>query len=106
MLRNELYIPWFNNSDWGFEVIDGEFSGVVVQVTKLEIKDETNEDDSNLAVDYHIINKPEIVSEESVKSDLFEALFQTVITDIVKEAVEAYDNDNNRNNDSKESDSQ
>lgn len=106
MLRNELYVPWFNNTDWGFEVIDGEFSGVVVQVTDLQLKDETAEDDSNLSVNYHIINKPEIVTEEQVKSDLFNALFQTIITDIVKEAVEAYDSDNNRNDDSKESDPQ
>jgi hypothetical protein len=106
MLRNELYTPWFNNSDWGFEVIDGEFSGVVVQVTELKLKEETDEDDSNLSVNYHIISKPEIITEEQVKSDLFNALFQTIITDIVKEAVEAYDSDNNRNNNSKESDPQ
>jgi len=106
MLRNELYTPWFNNSDWGFEVIDGEFSGVVVQVSELELKEETDENDSNLSVNYHIISKPEIITEEQVKSDLFSALFQTIITDIVKEAVEAYDSDNNRNNDSKESDPQ
>ena len=106
MLRNDLYTPWFNKDDWGFEVIDGEFSGVVVQVSEVNFKEETQEDDSNLSVNYHIINKPEIITEEQVKSDLFNALFQTIITDIVKEAVEAYEHDNNRSNDSKESDPQ
>ena len=106
MLRNELYTPWFNKDDWGFEVIDGEFSGVVVQVSEVNFKEEIQEDDSNLSVNYHIINKPEIITEEQVKSDLFNALFQTIITDIVKEAVEAYEHDNNRSNNSKESDPQ
>lgn len=104
MLRNELYKPWFSkDKDWGFEVIDGEYSGVVVQVTDLKFKNEPTEND-NLSVEYHIIHKPEIISEESVKSDLFNALFQTIITDLVSEAIENYAN--NRDNDSKESDSQ
>jgi len=91
MLRNELYTPWFNNSDWGFEVIDGEFSGVVVQVAELELKEETEEDPSNLLANYHVISKPQIITDEQLKSDLFSALFQTIITDIVKEAIESYD---------------
>jgi hypothetical protein len=105
VLRNELYKPWFSkDKDWGFEVIDGEYSGVVVQVTDLQFKEETSEDNSNLSVEYHVISKPEIISEESVKSDLFNALFQTIITDLVSEAIENYAN--NRDDDSKESDSQ
>jgi len=105
VLRNELYKPWFNkDKDWGFEVIDGEYSGVVVQVTDLQFKEETSEDNSNLSVEYHVISKPEIISEESVKSDLFNALFQTIITDLVSEAIENYAN--NRDDDSKESDLQ
>jgi len=105
VLRNELYKPWFSkDKDWGFEVIDGEYNGVVVQVTDLQFKEETSEDNSNLSVEYHVINKPEIISEESVKSDLFNALFQTIITDLVSEAIENYAN--NRDDDSKESDLQ
>lgn len=105
MLRNELYTPWFKDQDWGFEIIDGEFSGVVVQVSDLQLKEEPN-DPNNLSVDYHIIYKPEIISEENVKSDLFVNLFQTIILDIVKEAVETYEHEHNRNNDSKEPDTQ
>ena len=105
MLRNELYKPWFiKDKEWGFEIIEGEYSGVVVQVEDVKFKEETSDDNSNLSVEYHIISKPEIVSDESVKSDLFDALFQTIISDIVSEAIENYDND--RNNNSKEPDSQ
>ena len=37
MLRNDLYKPWFaSENDWGFEIIDGQFSGVIVQIEKVE----------------------------------------------------------------------
>lgn len=106
MLRNDLYRPWFKNQDWGFEIIDGEFSGVVVQVSNLMLKDETPEDPNNLSVEYHVIYKPDLITEEQVKDDLFVSLFQTIILDIVKEAVENYSNEIDRNNDSKEPNSQ
>ena len=106
MLRNDLYKPWFKEPDWGFEIIDGEYSGVVVQVSNLQLKDETSVDDNNLSVEYHVIYKPDLITEDQVKSDLFVSLFQTIILDIVKEAVENYSNEIDRNNDTKEPDSQ
>ena len=37
VLRNELYRPWFvGEQTWGFEIIDGEFKDVVVQIEKIE----------------------------------------------------------------------
>jgi len=105
MLRNELYTPWFANNDWGFEIIDGEYNGVVVQVDKVVF---TGDDPvgNNLSVDYHVISKPELLKEDDIKGDLFNALFQTIITDIIKEAVDNYEYENNREDNPKESDSQ
>ena len=41
MLRNELFKPWFvGEKDWGFEIIDGEYKGVTVQIEKLDWPDE------------------------------------------------------------------
>lgn len=110
MLRNDLYKPWFakwgkDESDWGFEVIDGEFSGVVVQVTKMDMREETKEDPSNLVVEYHIIGKPEHLDYDLKKNNLFNNLFQVIINDIVKEAVESYEHID-RDNNSEESNSQ
>ena len=48
-------------------------------------------DGGNLEAEYHIVSKPEIISEEDVKGDLFEAVFQNIIVDIIKEAVEDYE---------------
>ena len=33
MLREDLYTPWFQDNEWGFEFISGEFLGTVVQLT-------------------------------------------------------------------------
>lgn len=114
MLRNELYRPWFEGKeDWGFEIIDGEFSGVVVQISKVEfLEDATTED--NLSAEFHTIHKPEHITQEDINGDLFKSCFQLIITDIITEAIDNFktevlkdeDNDKNRNNDSKESDTQ
>ena len=36
MLRNDTYKPWFEGEAWGVEIIDGEYSGVIVQFKSLE----------------------------------------------------------------------
>ena len=94
MLRNELYKPWFLKEDWGFEIIDGEFSGTVVQIQELDF---AKDDSSGLDIKYHVINKPEIVTEELIKGDLFKAVFETIVNDIVREAVETFKDEQDRN---------
>lgn len=103
MLRNDLYKPWVQKEDWGVEIVDGEFSGLVLQITGIEFSDT---EEGNISVEYHVINKPEIISEETLKQDLFKSTFNLIINDIVREAVEIHKNDENRNNDSEKPDSQ
>lgn len=105
MLRDDLYKPWFaGEKDWGFEIVDGEFSGVVVQIGYLKILEEAKEDGSNCDVDYNIINKPEDISDEDLKSEIFHKLFEMIITDIMEEAIRIYEEDRkNRTDDPKES---
>lgn len=101
MLRNDLYKPWFaSEKDWGFEIIDGQFSGVIVQIERVEF---VETEDGNLEAEYHIVSKPEIISDNDIKSDLFEAIFQNIIVDIIKEAVEEHEQ--NRNNNTEKSSS-
>lgn len=103
MLRNDLYKPWFlEDQRWGFEVISGDFQDVVVEVSKLEF---TNEEAGNFDIEYHIINKPSLVTEEDVKGDLFKSTFELIINDIVREAIETFD-ENHRNDNTKEPDLQ
>jgi hypothetical protein len=103
MLRNDLYRPWFLDKEkWGFEIISGEYKDVVVQIEKLDFKDT---EEGNLDVEYHVVYKPEILSEEETKGDMFKTTFELIVNDIVREAIDTLD-ENTRNNNTKESDSQ
>lgn len=96
MLRNDLYQPWFaNKDDWGFELLSGDFQGVVVQVEKVDITDDSS---GQVKLDFHVIHRPEIVSEEEIKSEQFESVIETVVNDILLEALEIHKDEQNRNN--------
>lgn len=97
MLRGDLYQPFVQDKDWGFEILTGEFQGVVIQIENIKFP---RENDPQIDVDYHVLYKPEIIEAEDIKGPLFDALFQTIVTDIVKEAIEihkANDQDDKQN---------
>ena len=84
--RNKLFKPWFDENNWGVEIIDGFYSGTVVQFKEIEFVDNV---DSNVSLDYHIIYKPSIVSEDDTKSGEFSSLLSLIIEDIIREAMES-----------------
>ncbi len=93
MLRNELYKPWFvGEKDWGFEIVDGEYSGVVVQVESIEF---SKKDDGSVDLDYHVIRQPEDTRDLDLKGDLFTKTVEIIINDILKEAVDHYEQTRN-----------
>lgn len=97
MLKNDLYRPWAaGESEWGIEIIDGEFSGTVIQIEEVNF----NEDDT-LKVDYHVIKGDK---EKLSSNSMFIGTFELIINDILKEAIENYEQ--NRDNDPKESGTQ
>ncbi len=98
MLRNDTYKPWFEGEDWGVEIIDGEYSGVIVQFKSLEF---SAKDDGTVDVDFHIINQP-LGAEIDTKSDMFNNTIEIIINDILKEAISLYEQ--TRNNDTTEPD--
>jgi hypothetical protein len=98
MLRNDTYKPWFQGEDWGVEIIDGEYSGVVVQFKSLEFSEK---DDGTVDVDFHIISQPQ-GAEIDTKSDMFNNTIEIIINDILKEAIGLYEQ--TRNNDTPEPD--
>lgn len=97
MLKGSLYQPWVvthNNDkgtyvqeyspDWGFEIIDGEFSGTVVQIDKIYFI----EAESSIGTDFHVINcREEFTKEELEKNTIFVNILETIILDIVQEAI-------------------
>lgn len=90
MLREDLYKPWFaEDNKWGFEYISGDYLGVVIQITEVKLPEESG---GEASVDYHVIHRPENLTEEDVQTDMFRASFELVINDILKEAIENYEN--------------
>lgn len=89
VLRTELYNPWFaNENDWGFEIIDGEFSGIIVQIEDIKFNEES---DSGVSLSFHIIKQPEDDREIDIKGELFNSTIELIINDILKEAVAEYE---------------
>jgi len=100
MLRNELYRPWFVGSeDWGFEIISGDFTNTVVQIKKLDLPSE----DSEMVIDYHVINKPTSISDEEITGENFKLLFETIVNDILTEAFDTLEDEQNRTNNTAQS---
>lgn len=102
MLRNDLYKPWFVGEDWGFEIVDGEFKDVCLQISKCEFRDE--DQDGNFTLEYHTVRKPEALTDEDLLKPEFQAVVEVIINDILREAIDHYEQ--TRNNDSKEPGSQ
>lgn len=98
MLRNDLYIPWFaGKEDWGIEIISGEFKNTVMQIKEVELTDE------GVQLEYHIVKAPDIDNFDS-NSSLFVNVVELIINDVLKEAINDYEQ--NRNNDPQEPSSQ
>ena len=94
VLRNSLFRPWFvGDKDWGFEIIDGEFSGVTVQIEKVEF---SKSNDGRVDLEYHIINKPEGL-DLSENNPMFATVVEIIINDILTEAVNSHEQTRNNN---------
>ena len=101
MLRNDLYKPWFADKDrWGFEILSGDYQGLIVQLENIDV---LTEDKTGVGIDYHVIHKPEIVTKDMMKSEMLNQTFDLIINDIIQEALQI---DDDRINNTKESDTQ
>ena len=89
MLREDLYTPWFADKDWGFKFISGEYLDVVVQIAEVKLPEDSG---GEASVDYHVISRPEHITEEDIQTDMFKSTFELVINDILKEAIDIYEN--------------
>ena len=89
-----MYNIWsVNEKDWGFELTDGLFEGVVIQVENIDVKDaETGQ----ISIDYHAVFIPAHLSEEDIGSDNFQNVMNQVINKFLMDAIQ--DHEQNRNN--------
>lgn len=95
MLRNDLYKIWVTKTgeqgetpEWGIEILDGEFTGVVIQIVEINFKN----NDDNLFLDYHTLYKPDLVD---LSSNLWVQVLESIVQDIIKEALELVKNEEN-----------
>ena len=96
MLRNDLYKPWFAaDNEWGFEILDGMYKDVVVQIESLEF---APDQESMVELNYHVIKKPDLIEEDLTKDPVFVSQVELIVNDILYEAVELHKNEQNRDN--------
>lgn len=91
MLRGDLYNPWFvGETQWGFEIVSGQYQGVVVQIHSVEFSDK---EDGTVDLNFTIIkNVDDLESLEiDTKSEEFNHLVEMIINDILKEAMDTYE---------------
>ena len=87
MQIKELYLPWAVDDKWGIEFVEGKFKDSVLQIENIEFKDD---DPEALMVDYHIVNTPEGLLESDYKTNEFFDMMQLIISDIIAEAINHY----------------
>tara|TARA_R100001509_G_scaffold139926_1_gene94569 strand:- start:365 stop:676 length:312 start_codon:yes stop_codon:yes gene_type:complete len=103
MLRNDLYRPWFaDDKQWGFEILSGDFQGLVVQLENIDMLEEAK---NGIGVNYHVIHKPEHLTKDVMQGEMLNQTFDLIINDILQEAMQIND-EYNRDNNIKESDTQ
>jgi len=119
-INNNQYEVWaFNESPeinhWGIRFIDGEFNGVVVEVTNFTSPDYEdgeelgevldNSEQVNLSIEFSVIHTPDDFPIEILRTDYFKQVFDEAITEVIKDTAKGY-HDQNRNVDIIEPDSQ
>ena len=119
-INNNQYEVWaFNESPeinhWGIRFIDGEFNGVVVEVTNFTSPDYEdgeelgevldNSEQVNLSIEFSVIHTPDDFPLEILRTDYFKQVFDEAITEVIKDTAKGY-HDQNRNVDIIEPDSQ
>lgn len=91
MLRNTLYKPWFaGEKKWGFEITEGMFNNVVVEIESIEFAEDTA---NEVELNYHVISKPELVSTNLSDDPVFKSQVELIINDILHEAIETFKNE-------------
>ena len=90
MQIKEYYLPWAVDGKWGIEIVEGAFTGSVIQIENIEFKEDNLEE---LFVDYHMINMAEGLLESDYKDSEFLDMMQLIISDIIAEAIRIHEED-------------
>lgn len=93
MQLSNLYRPWaVDNAHWGVEIVEGKFKEAIIQIESVEFD---KKDESNMLVDFHVINLPEGMLAEEINTKDFNDTMQLIISDILARAIEDYQKEPN-----------
>lgn len=91
-MQQSLFNPWYvDENSWGVEIIDEstKYKGTVIQIKSLEFPDDNSPE---IALDFHIISKPEGLTDEDYKEQKFSDILQTVIEQMLRKVIEEHAN--------------
>ena len=95
------YKPWSVKKEdleqWGVEILEGTFKGIVVVINNITMEGATDQD---VVLDYSIIRENSEENPSKYESEEFNLVMSSIITDILKKAIDDYEN---RNSNSAES---
>lgn len=90
------YRPWrHENDNWGVTIEQGRFDGTSVAINNIELIEE----DSSLAVDFNFLTTTPGTDPEKIDKEEFDNIFQHIIEDVIRHALELANQNENRNTD-------
>jgi hypothetical protein len=98
----ELYKPWGIKNEvedlWGVEILKGTFSNTIISFNEIKF---AGDDSDDLSIDYTIIKAPDSMNKEEIKGPEFESIVGKVVEDILRKAIEHYENEHRKTDTSK-----
>jgi|688.fasta_scaffold1054659_2 hypothetical protein len=89
------YEPWhLNEKAWGIKVTGGKFKDTVISIDTVEFEPDS---DGMMTLDFHFINKTSGLPEREFNSIEFNSLMEKILNDIIKRAVDEFDQDRDDN---------
>ena len=96
------YEPWKMVKEdieiWGVKILDGEYEGTALSINELE----TGENDDGLVLDYTVVKYPEGKEKDKDFGPEFDKVLNFIIEDILKKAMDEYENRNRNSAESSE----
>ena len=86
------YEPWVIRADgkevWGVKILDGKFENTTFSINELD----DNDTNQSLELDYTVLSAPEGMVVEDVAGEEFNDVISFIIKDILKKALDEYEN--------------
>lgn len=88
MLRGSLYEPFAVGENISVKVLMGQFEGTIINFTDFSLSPDAP---NGLNVEYSLVPATEGMIDDESDALLFEELFSTIVTDIIEEATQLYE---------------